>query len=179
MKTIALLLLSIVTLGFSVQAADTSEHGKVAGTYEIIICKSNCSFSDPSNVFATTVVVLFDRAMSQEDMSRLDPFYHYDPSDVRACYAVDLKAHAQSYVGINKTGVSPWELTGNKIRFDLFHSPDAGYAVDIEHTGELMTGTGRSWGAGMGAPPPDFGPDVIVGRRLGPPNISACKAKAS
>lgn len=175
MKLSALPVLAIAIFSFAVQAADPSKDQKVTGTYEFIICKGACSFSDRGNVFATAVVVFFDGVITRSDQERIDPFYHYAPSDVRACYAVNRKVQAQSYAGINnKTGVSPWKLDGYTIQFDLFHSADAGYVVAVDRTGDLLTGTGKSWGAGMGAPPPDYGPDTVIGRRLGPPDMSAC-----
>jgi hypothetical protein len=156
------------------QSADVGKVDHVAGTYELIICKSACSFSKPENAFATLVVVLFDRVMTQKDMDRIDPYYHFDPG-VNACYAFSRKAQAQSYAVISEKGVSPWLSSDHKIRFALFRSPDAGYAVELERTGDSLAGTGRSWGAGMGAPPPEYTHDTVVGRRVGPPDISGCR----
>lgn len=178
MKIKVLPLLVIAMVSCAVQASDVNKGREVTGTYEFIICKGACSFSDRGNVFATAVVVFFDRVISRRDKERIDPYYHYDPSD-RACYAVDLKVHAQSYVGAQKTGISPWKLIGQTIEFDLFHSADAGYVVDVDRTGDVFTGTGISQGAGVGAPPPEYGPDTVVGRRLGPPKITACRAKSN
>lgn len=158
------------------QAADLGRVGPIAGTYELIICKGTCSFSDSRNVFATVVVVLFEDVMAQEDVERIDPSYHSDPPNT--CFVIKRKVNAQSYAGIKDKGVSPWLLRGDAIEFDLFHSPDAGYAVEIERRGNLLTGTGRSWGAGMGAPPPEYTPDIVVGRRVGPPNVSSCATEA-
>jgi len=177
MNVNALLLSLIAMVSCAVQASDVDKDSEVTGTYEFIFCKGTCSFADRGNAFATAVVVLFDGVISQEDTERIDPFYNYDPSEVRACYAVDRQVHAQSYLGISKTGVSPWELSDHTIQFDLFHSPDAGYVVEVDRTGDVLTGTGKSWGAGMGAPPAEYGPDRVVGRRLGPPKISACRAR--
>jgi hypothetical protein len=98
----ALPLLVIAMVSCAVQASDVNKGREVTGTYEFIICKGACSFSDRRNVFATAVVVFFDGVISRRDKECIDPYYHYDPSD-RACYAVDLKVHAQSYVGGNKT----------------------------------------------------------------------------
>jgi len=174
MKFAVLALLAMMLVGCSAQSADVKEDRGVAGTYELIICKGECSFSKPKNVIATAVVVLFDRMMTLKDMARIGPDYHYYTHDVNACYAVKLKAPAQSYAGVNRIGITPWVLDGHTIRFDLFHSPDAGYAVEVVRTGDVLAGTGTSWGAGMGAPPPEYTPDTIVGRRVGPADISKC-----
>src|SRR5258708_4312684 len=173
MKFSALLVIAIVIVSHPVQAATSSKDQKFTGTYEFIICKGACSFSDRGNVFATAVVVFFDSVITASDRERIDPFYNYDPSDVRACYAVSRKMQAHSYVGINnKTGVAPWKLDGHTVQFDLFHSSDAGYVVEVNRTGDLLIGTGKSWGAGAGAPPSAYAPDPVLSRMFEPPPMS-------
>ena len=161
-------------IGAAAQSADINNVGQAAGTYELIICKSACSFSKPENAFATVSVVLFDRAMTQKDMNRIDQYHHYDPG-TNACYAFKRKVQAQSYAGIEEKGVSLWHLSDHKIWFDLFHSPDAGYVVELKRTGDSLVGTGTSGGVGGGAPPPEYTSDMVAGRRVGPPDISACR----
>jgi hypothetical protein len=155
------------------QSADMNDLDQAAGTYELIICKSACSFSKPENGFATVAVVLFDRAMTQKDINRIDPYQRYDPG-ANACYAFKRKLQAQSYAGIDKRGTSSWLLSDQKIRFNLLRSPDASYVVELKRTGDSLVGTGRSAGVGGGAPPAEYTPDTVVGRRVGPPDISAC-----
>jgi hypothetical protein len=169
-------LLAFAMSSHTVQAADPSDDNRDTGTYEFIICKGACSFSDRGNAFATAVVVLFDGVISRPDQERIEPYHSHDPSEVRACYTIERQAEARSYLGIKKTGITAWTLNGHTIQFDLFRSTDAGYVVEIDRTSGLLTGTGKSWGAGMGAPPVDYGPDTFVGRRLGPPDISACRS---
>lgn len=65
MKISALPVLAIAIFSYAVQAANSSKDQKVTGTYEFIICKGACSFSDRGNVFATAVVVFFDGMMTQ------------------------------------------------------------------------------------------------------------------
>jgi hypothetical protein len=178
MKLSVLALLAVAVVGCAGLSAHADTVSQVAGTYEIIICKRACSFSDRENVIATAALVLFDHVMTLEEWSRIDPNYNYDTRDSNACYTVSRKDGAQTYAGVSKKGISPWVLNGDTIEFNLFRSPDAGYSVEVNQTGNLLAGTGKSWGAGMGAPPKEYGPDIIVARRLGPPNISACRAKA-
>jgi hypothetical protein len=125
-------------------------------------------------VFAKAVIVLLDHAMAQKDVERMKPSAYFGDQPVRACYVVKRDFEAQSYAGIEETGVTAWLITGHTLEFELFRSPDAGYSVEVERTGDLLAGTGRSWGAGMGAPPPEYGPDLVFGRRRGPPDISVC-----
>jgi hypothetical protein len=95
MKISALPVFAIAIFGYAVQAADSNRDPAISGTYEFIVCKGACSFSDRGNVFATAVVVFFDGVMTPSDQERIDP-YHYDPIDVRACYVVSRKPQAQS-----------------------------------------------------------------------------------
>src|ERR1700693_2679700 len=126
MKYSPLPFLAIAIFSCGAHAVHQSNDQRVTGTYEFIICKGACSFSDRANVFATAVVVLFDTVISRAEKERIDPIYHSDPNDVRACYAVIRKVQAPSYVGINnKTGLSPWNLNGKTLQFELFHGIDA------------------------------------------------------
>jgi len=87
MKRLEIYALALTVFGHSVQAADLIREHNIPGTYELVICKGDCSFSNRTTVFATAVVVLFEDVMAQADQERIDP-YHYDTGDVRACYVV-------------------------------------------------------------------------------------------
>jgi hypothetical protein len=174
MKFSAIPIVAIAILSYTVQAADSGKDQAITGTYEFIICKGACTFSDRGNVFATAVVAFFDGPITWSDRQRIKPIYRYDPSDVRACYAVSRKVQVKSYLGIQKTGVSEWKFDGHTLQFMLFHSADAGYVVEVDRTGDLLIGTGKSWGVGGGAAPPGYGTDTAIGRRLGPADISVC-----
>jgi hypothetical protein len=139
-------LLAVTVVGCAAQPANVGAGGEVAGTWQLIICKSECSFSSRQNVFATATVVLFDRVLTLEEMQRINPIY-INTHDVNACYEVDAQAGARSYVRI-KTNYGTWESTDNTVRFQLFRSPDAGYSVVIERFGNTLKGSGTSWGVG-------------------------------
>ena len=175
MKIALISLLAMTAIGATAQSGDVSKVGPVAGTYELIICKSACSFSEPGNVFAKAVIVLLDHVMAQKDVEQINPSAYFGDQPVRACFAVKRNFEAQSYAGIDETGVTAWLISGHTLEFTLFRSPDAGYSVEVERNGDLLAGTGRSWGVGMGAPPPEYSPDLVVGRRRGPPDISVCR----
>jgi hypothetical protein len=166
----------LAAIGFltaaNAQSDDLSKARQVAGTYELLICKSTCSFSNQRNAFARAVVVLFDQPIARKPYIARQP-YAIDPS-LKACYLVKRNAKAESYAGIQETGMTSWLLRGHTIQFDLYRSPDARYMVEVERTGDLLVGTGRSWGVGMGAPAPEYTPDRVVGRRVRPPDVSAC-----
>lgn len=144
------------------------------GTYELLICKSECSFQNPAMAIARGTIVIFKDALSPEDIERIDRFHHARTEEVlRACFYGVRSEHTDTYAFIQKTGATMWSFENNSLKLGLFRSPDAGYEVDLQLRGNALSGEGHSWGAGAGAP--RFSPvDVIVGRRVGPPRISAC-----
>jgi hypothetical protein len=169
-------LLAVTVIGGTAHPAGARTASDVAGTYELILCKGACSFAERRNVFATAFIVLFDGVMPLKDVDRIDPTYLYDPRQINACYVVKRKTDAPSYADAGGIGVSTWQRDGHAIHLLLFHSPDAGYSVEVKRQGTLLAGSGTSSGVGMGAPPPGYDPDTIVGRRLGPPDVSVCRA---
>jgi hypothetical protein len=157
-------------LGSAAQAAVSKDRG-VAGTYELLICRGQCSFSDRKNVDRTAVIAIFDRAIKRKDVEGIDSTYldvKHDPA--RACYLL-------TYPNRQTAGVTSWTLSGQTLSFSLMHSPESWYSVRVERAGDLLKGFGNFWTAGV-APPPGYTPDTIVGRRRGPADISACSAKA-
>ena len=91
-------LLAITVISGSVQSAEPNKKGEVAGTYELIICKSACSFSDPTNVFARAILVLLDQAMTKKDADRIDPFYPVPPEELpNGCYFLKRNSLAQFF----------------------------------------------------------------------------------
>ena len=159
-------------------AGHAAEASTVAGTYELLVCKGTCSFANPGSAFAKGVVVLFNDAMPRQEVARVDPFHFVLPNEkVRACFTGDNLKSVGSYVFGRRTGVSSWSATGKKLEFSLMRSVDAGYDVEVLSEGDAFSGKGMSWGAGAAAP--GYGPDFIVGRRRGPPDITACASAQS
>jgi hypothetical protein len=168
LKIQPLVLLTLAVVGGAAQSAGVSKDRGVAGTYELLICKGPCSFTERGNVLRTAVIVLFDRAMRRNDVARIDSTYldfRYD--NAKACYLL-------TYPNRRASGVTAWMLDRKTLSFTLMHSPDSWYSVRVERKGDLLSGVGNFWSAGV-APPPNFIPDTIVGRRRGPADISACK----
>jgi hypothetical protein len=171
MKLALFLLLAMIVMSAAARAAANKDRG-VAGTYDLLICKGECSFTEQRNVLRTAVIVLFDRAMKRNDVARIDPTYldfRYDKAT--ACYLLN-------YPNRQVSGVTAWMLDRHTLSFTLLHSPDSWYSARVERKGDLLSGVGNFWSAGV-APPQDFIPDTIVGRRRGPADISVCAAKAA
>jgi hypothetical protein len=166
LKIESLVLLAIV-LGGTAQSAVSKDRG-IPGTYELLICKGPCSFTERGNVLRNAVIVLFDRAMSRKDVERIDSTYlNLHDDKAKACYVL-------SFPNRQVLGATAWMLDRKTLSFTLTRSKDSWYSVRVERNGDLLSGVGNFWSAGV-APPPNFIPDTIVGRRRGPPDISACK----
>ena len=167
MKAVLLLFLMASACGVAKSNPDTS------GTYELIVCKNACSFENPKTVIARGVVILFENSLSRTDVEKLDPFHFREPNEgIRACFAGESSKGAESLAFGRKTGVTVWSLNDKTLSFFLFRSVDAGYSVDVQYSGNAFSGKGVSWGAGVAAP--GYTPDIVVGRRVGPPDIAAC-----
>jgi len=172
MKIETLALLLIVVVSGAAQSAEAGRDQGVAGTYELLICRGRCSFTERGHVLRTAVIVLFDRAMKRTDVEQIDPAYlefRYDKP--KACYVL-------TYPKRQSSGVTAWLLDRKTLSFTLVRSKDSWYSVRVERNGDLLSGVGNFWSAGV-APPPGFTPDTIVGRRRGPPDIAACQVAAN
>ena len=162
-----LALMSLPTLSHSV-----TPETNASGTYEIIVCKESCSFSDMTNVFARGIVVLDDHRLPTRDGTQVEPSF-IGPNEVaRACYSMNVLRKADSFAGLSKQGISSWRMSGGVIEFSIFRSADAGYEVSAHLNGAELFGYGSSWGAGVAAP--HYTNDTIVGKRVGPPDIKNC-----
>jgi hypothetical protein len=164
MRNTMIPLLAVALFGGSARSAGANSFGTVAGTYELIICKSACSFADPQNVFTRAAVVLFKETMTQRNVASLDPTHTSHPfGPAKGCYRLNHIAKADSFVQINTTGVTSWQLIDGTLEFSLFGSPDAGYFVHLKQNGRLLEGEGQSFGAGVANP--HYSTDVVIGRR--------------
>ena len=136
----------------------------VAGTYELLICKGSCSAR--GNVLGTGVIVLFEHAMKRKDVAQLDPPYDFRHEKANACYAV-------TYPVPQASGATIYSLDRDTVSFVLMRSKDSWYSVRVERKGDVLSGVGNFWSAGV-APPSGFVEDTVVGRRRGPADIGAC-----
>jgi hypothetical protein len=158
--------LAFAVMAVVAQPAVSKDRG-VAGTYELLICKGACSFAERGNALGTGVIVLFDRAMKRKDVGRLDPPYDFRHEKANACYAL-------TYPIPHASGVTIYLLDRETLSFVLMRSKDSWYSVRVERKGDVLSGVGNFWSAGV-APPPGYAPDMIVGRWRGPADIGACR----
>ena len=151
----------------------------ITGTYEITVCKlGSCSLGDTTQAVTYGTLVLFASALPPVPDSAL-PLLDSFHGEANACFAVHPPHdEARTYAGLMGVGATIWQTdstpAGRRLRFSLYDSPDAAHRVVAELTQGRIAGRGESWGAGVAAV--DYAPDTVVGRRIGPPDITPCVA---
>jgi len=151
--------------------------GEVPGTYDVRICKGSCSDAKPDDVVVRGFVVLeskeFDVAEIMEPIrSVFDYGYSWDDKP-SGCFVLETLKQNRTYAGITDIGFTHWSWYKGELRFGLYSSPDAWYTTHVTMSEDGFTGQGVSSGAGVAAPP-DWGTDVVVGRRTGPQDRMKC-----
>jgi hypothetical protein len=146
-----------------------------AGTYELLICKDACSFSEANNVLVKGRLVLFADKLEKIDLDRFDERrfdYHFGEA-IDGCYTLETVHNSEIYAGIEKVGLTSWSQQGDEFQFSLYHSPDAGYQATVKRTTDGLSGNGNSWGAGVAAPEHPT-KEIILARRTGDADIFKC-----
>jgi hypothetical protein len=160
----------MTVLAGAAQSVESKDRA-LAGTYDLLICKgSPCSFAERANVVRSGVIVFLDRAMKGKDVARMDPAYDFRREKANACFVL-------TYPIPQVHGATAWSLDGKTLSFILMRSKDSWYSVRVDRRGDMLSGVGNIWSAGV-APPPGFVTDTVVGRWRGTADISACEARA-
>jgi len=146
------------------------------GTYELLVCKGPCSFESSTNIVVKGVLVLTAANFEPDALNPFvpEPFeYAYSfNDDPNGCFVVDTLVQNKTYAGIIELGMTHWSDYADQIRFSLYTSPDAWHHVTATLTHDGLAGTGGSSGAGVAAP--GYDRDIIIARRVGPPNLDRC-----
>lgn len=169
----------------------TPVQAPLAGTYELLICRSGCGLRDRSRAYVRGTLVItahpvpFDSFPELGRRRLLRSYMFYGPPLLRGghsdgipnpngCFVLTSVAVRQdSYVGIERVGALLWQFdSAGGIYFPLYRSPDAGYGVTLHVTGDVLNGSGVSWGAGVTAI--HSPPDSIIAWRIGPPALARC-----
>jgi hypothetical protein len=94
--------------------------------------------------------------------------------NVNACFVLERPRGGLTYAGSLPVGFTRWLRVdgGETMGAWLFRTAQAGYASRFAISGDSLRGEGRSvTRSPFDDPPP---PDVIIGRRVGPPDRSLC-----
>jgi hypothetical protein len=176
-------LLGIIALVGTVYAADGATspcEGDVAGSYDLLVCKGACDFSSPKNVLVRGFVILeaeeFSTSEIMEPIRQVFGFGYSFAQDPRGCFVLETLEQNRTYAGIIPIGFTAWSWQDRSITFELYASPDAFYTTWVKLTKEGFSGQGAS--SGVGAAAPGWSPDIVIGRRIGPPERMKCIKEA-
>jgi hypothetical protein len=126
----------------------------VPGTYALIACTEQCAPTDTALVVARGILVL--------------------GSDHTGCFDVTRRDAYNSYIALHRHGYTAWSRPSgsDSLLFGTYRSPDAFHRVRAVLTDSGFVGRGHSSGAGVASiNVPD---ELIVGRRIGPPDMERC-----
>jgi hypothetical protein len=138
-----------------------------------LICKGQCAASE-QNVVAKGEILLFAAGLNQQELAEHHLRGRFMSAPPNGCFGLEKTGRPyDGYAGIEEAGLTTWSTEGDKLRFALYHSPDAGYRVAMRRTATGFAGIGQSWGAGVAAP---TGPalDQVVLRRTGAADLNRC-----
>ena len=153
-------------------------------TYELRLCRVTCGPEWPANTIRSGWVVLDSAPIAlgpfPDSVRQWLEYSAMSISDGRertpnGCYLVRAdRPEVKTYAGLLIGGLTWGEPSagGDSVRFSLYGSPDAGYHVAAAFTSGGFEGAGHSWGGG--AAEVDYPDDLVLGRRLGPPDPSRC-----
>ena len=161
-------------------ASPVAGRPSVTGTYTIALCRARCTPDRPAGAYATGFLVL---AADSIVLGAVPPARRREIEEARyylgtgapnGCFSLRRNARVgNSYAGLLPVAQTTWrgDSTGT-VHFVLYRSPDAGYDVRAVIKDGVLRGVGRSWGVGEAQI--DAPADVVVGRRLGPPDARRC-----
>jgi hypothetical protein len=175
----------LTTALFAASGCITQRHSRtpdVEGTYEIAVCKvGRCAPGDTAVTLTQGILVLFATRLPPVPDSAINLLRLPFLAEGNMCFALEpRRPGSQTYAGLAGVEATRWQpdsATGQRITFSLYFSPDAGHEVTARIRHGTLGGRGTSWGAGVAAV--EYPPDTIVGRRLGPPDITPCVAASA
>jgi hypothetical protein len=166
-----------------------SQAAPVVGTYQVVICKREpCDLIDPANVQIKGHLVLADRPVTLADfppeVQRLGSMrYRFDRAEANGCFGMAAQSLApMTNAASGDAGPTLWRqlpTDRTRVSFSLNQSPDASHEATATIANGSLRGLGSSRGIGAAAPPSFWGDDIIVGRRIGPVDLSHCVESAT
>ncbi len=152
-----------------------------SGTYDVLVCKGPCSFEVSTNVVAKGVLVLANASFAPKSLNQRSvlPFEraYGIGGDPNGCFVLDTVQENRSYAGLIEVGMTLWRTGLGRVQLELYTSPDAGYFATLTLTSDGFRGEGGSSGGGPAETVP--GPDILIGKRIGPGDVDACVRAAA
>ena len=163
-----------------------SQPAPIAGTYEVVICKREpCALTDQQNVQLKGHLVLADRQVTLGDfppeVQRIGSLrFAFERSGANGCFGMAAQSLApMTNAASGDAGPVSWSQQAARVSFSLNRSPDASHQATATITNGTLRGVGTSLGIGSAAPPSFWGDDIIVGRRIGPVDLTPCIESAN
>jgi hypothetical protein len=155
--------------------------GDLPGTYEMVVCNGRCSFEDPANIVVKGILVLLPVAYKPEALNSLSPKpfeygYSFGPDSTNGCFVLETLVKHKTWAGLMDLGMTSWSFHAKRLTFSLYASPDAEYFVTAQFGQGGFDGQGVSSGGGPAEP--HHTADAVLGRRIGPAELSRCIAGA-
>jgi hypothetical protein len=170
------LVLVVACLAVGTAPAVAGKGDDAAGTYEILVCKDTCAFTNPDKVAVKGILVLtptvLDLALINQLTDEAFEVAETRRGDPNACFVLDTVENDWTLAGLIPFGVTIWSVDRKKLHFSLYGSPDAFHVVSAKLTSDGFRGYGGD--AGYGALEPDERSDFIIARRTGPPDLTKC-----
>jgi len=177
-RTLCMLLLPFVALSVA-PWANAHPSQQLQGTYDVLVCKGPCDFSDDANVLVKGVLVLESKPFSQEAVARLRSGgfrqasagfrvvngHFVDLSDMNGCFVLHTLEHTSSNAHLIPKGLTNWSIEADSLAFELYAGVDAWYVVSVAWLNGHFRGHGVSGFANL--PAPKVPEDIVVGRRAG------------
>jgi hypothetical protein len=165
-----------------------SQPAPIAGTYEVVICKREpCALTDPQNVQLKGQLVLADRQLTLADfppeVQKIGSLRFAFDRGANGCFGMAAQSLApMTNAASGDAGPviwNPFPSEPTRVSFSLNRSPDASHHATATITNGTLRAVGRSQGIGSAAPPSFWGDDIIVGRRIGPVDLTPCIESAT
>jgi len=152
---------------------------RLAGTYALRICASDCSANDSSENLNAGFIVLSDRPLDLKHIPFAARFRIRDVRDdsirdqpANACFSLAKKRPAKVMAGIIPNAVTRWSVSHDTVDVLLYASPDAFYSLRGMLVKDTLIGVGTESGYIGGFFNNPAG--TIQAVRTGPPDISKC-----
>jgi|GEM_PF-2708197 hypothetical protein len=155
-----------------------------AGTYELLVCRGACGRGQQESAIVRGFLVIEAEPFSLAELPEAVRGYYerytqlmlvHDDEIVapNACFAFGARQRADSYAGGSRTAATLWVRdSASSFTIPLFRTPDAGYVATFTARGGEIRGSGTGWYGREQVR--EFPVDSLYGRRIGPPDRTAC-----
>lgn len=172
---------AILATGADVQAQRSTRASDIPGTYAVTICAASCDTHTGGRVLTRGHLILeartFRLASLPDDAERY--FRKFTAllalaegeGDPNACFVLQQPTSLDVSAGSQPNGVTRWRRAqGDTIHVELERGSHSSYKARFALRGSRLRGLGQPHVWQSDDPPPD----VIEGRRIGPPDRSIC-----